>query len=136
MSKFLICFLLLIIVSGNSDAQVKEVLGPYSCESNIQMLNTLHQMAGEKGFVIVIARLGDGERSREFNRRRLHNVRAYLELEWKRDPKTIVLGEGERVRGYGRVEIYVLGGFSQALTVRTNRDLAVGSCEPDSIRPK
>jgi hypothetical protein len=71
-----------------------------SCEENIALLSGSHQVAGEDGLIIAIARLGDGEHRRELNRRRLHNVLVYLtEFDWQRAPKTVIEAEGERVRG-------------------------------------
>lgn len=39
-----------------------------------------------------------------------------------------MLAEGERTRGYGRIELYVEGVLLQTLLVRRNADLIVGSC--------
>jgi hypothetical protein len=107
-----------------------------SCEENIALLSASHQSAGEDGLVIAIARLGDGEHRRELNRRRLHNVRVYLtEFDWKRAPETVITAEGERVKGFGRVDLYVGGKLVAVLGIKRNGDLLVGSCEPDDIRP-
>jgi hypothetical protein len=107
-----------------------------SCEENIALLSTSHEAAGEYGFIIAIARLGTGERRRELNSRRLHNVRVYLtEFDWHRAAKTVITAEGERVTGLGRVELYVGGKLVGVLGIKRNRDLLVGSCEPDDIRP-
>ena len=109
---------------------------PGNCESNISTLSLAHQAANEGRLLFAIARLGDGEYKRELNRRRLHNVRVYLtEFDWKRDPKTLIIAEGERVKGYGRVELYVDGRLFDIIVVKPNGDLLVGSCEPDDIRP-
>jgi len=79
--------------------------------------------------LIVIARLGDGERNRGLNRRRLHNVRTYLsEYVHARAAETIVTAGGERVSGYGRIELYVGGRLFHVLTLPRNGDLLVGSC--------
>src|SRR5713101_4220300 len=51
---------------------------PTNCEFHIATLDAAHNQAGKEGLVIAIARLGDGEQRPELNRRRLHNVRAYL----------------------------------------------------------
>lgn len=106
------------------------------CEENIALLSDIHHEAGEDGLIIVIARLGDGERRRELNRRRLHNVRVYLtEFGWHRSPETLITAEGERVKGYGRIELYVKGKLSALIGLRRNQDLLVGSCEDGDIRP-
>lgn len=98
------------------------------CEGNNSDLANAHNMAGADGTIIAIARLGDGERRRELNRRRLHNVRVFLAEFWHRDLTRVITAEGERIKGYGRVEIYVRGVPFVGLEVRRNEDLLVGSC--------
>jgi hypothetical protein len=105
------------------------------CELNNNYLDNAHHLAGEDGTIIAIARLGTGERSTEFNRRRLHNLRVYLtEFAWHRAPKTVITAEGDSVTGYGRIDLYVRGSLWASLAVRRNQDLIVGSCEPDEMR--
>lgn len=135
----LAAFVVLVVASSgvaqSTEGAVIEVK-PYPCEYNISTLSAAHNAAGAKGLIIAIARLGDGESSREFNRRRLHNVRIYLtEFDWHRTPETVITAEGERVRGYGRIELYVNGKLFEVLATKKNRDLLVGSCEPDDERP-
>ena len=126
-----------IAQSGSGPANVQTpytILG--TCEDNISALSNAHHLAGEEGTIIAIARLGDGERNRELNSRRLHNVRMYLtEFDWHRPPQTLITAEGEPLKGYGRVELYVRGVLFAVLQVKRNQDLLVGSCEPDKIRP-
>jgi hypothetical protein len=107
-----------------------------TCEDNISFLSNAHHLAGDDGTIIAIARLGDGERNQELNRRRLHNVRVYLtEFGWHRPPATVITAVGEQIKGYGRVELYIKGVLFAVLETRRNQDLLVGSCEPDDIRP-
>ena len=138
MIKRMILTLLLLLVAYPVIAQVSvSRTSPNNCEDNLFTLNAAHVAAGEKDLLIIIARLGNGEINRSLNHRRLHNVRAYLtEFGWKRNPQTIILAEGERVNGYGRIEIYIKGILFDVLVIQTNGDLLVGSCEPDNIRPK
>lgn len=102
------------------------------CESNIAYLDAAHSAAGEDGLIIAIARLGNGERNTTLNRRRLYNLRTYLEKFRRRDGKTIITAEGERVRGPGRVEIYVGGKLGAEIELRRGEDLHVGSCDASS----
>jgi hypothetical protein len=60
-----------------------------------------------EGYIIAIARLGDGEFSPTLARRRLGFARDYLIN--RRGYEKIVTAVGERVRGYGLVELYVAG---------------------------
>lgn len=105
------------------------------CELNVHLLDTAHHLAGDDTIIIAIAHLGAGEVNRELNRRRLHNVRAYLTyFGWKRPRATVVTAEGEKVDGVGRVDIYVRGLLWASLGVRRNGDLILGICEPDYMR--
>jgi hypothetical protein len=146
---FAVAASLLFLSSCIADAQGKIELGaipssqvetkPTNCELNSSKLSGAHQAAAATGhdtIIIAIARLGDGERRAEVNRRRLHNVRVFLAEAWKRSPLSVVLAQGERVRGYGRVELYVGGRLFELIAVKTNGDLPVSlTCEPDTIRP-
>lgn len=112
------------------------VQNPTNCEDNISILSDAHHKAGDTGLIIAVARLGDGEKSQSLNHRRLHNIRVYLtEFDWHRAPETIIIAEGERVKGYGRIELYVGGKLFSVLPIKRNRDLAVGSCQYGEYRP-
>src|ERR1700687_3048719 len=107
--------LLIVLLSTCSDVlaqdqQFQMPTKPVNCESDIAILDGASNQAGEKGLIIVIARLGDGDNNRDLNRRRLHNVRTYL-TQWggRRNPTNVVTAQGERVKGYGRGELYVAG---------------------------
>ncbi|HKV36347.1 MAG TPA: hypothetical protein VJP89_18555 [Pyrinomonadaceae bacterium] len=108
---------------------------PQHCEVNDNQLDNAHHLAGDDTVIIAVAHLGTGERNPALNRRRLHNVKAYLtNFGWRRPRETVVTAEGERVNGFGRVEIYVRGGHWATLAVRRNEDLILGLCEPDYMR--
>ena len=108
---------------------------PTNCEFHIATLDAAHDQAGKDGLVIAIARLGDGEQRQDLNRRRLHNVRTYLVEFDSRSPETIITAEGERVNGYGRIELYVSGKLFYVLMIRPNADFAVGSCSYEGEDP-
>ena len=106
----------------------------YCAERNLA-LDVLTQRTPEDELIIVIARLGDGETSPNLSRRRLYNVRAYwtefLYPEGRRKPETIILAEGDRVKGYGQLEFYVGGKLVNLIKVSRNADLFVGMCYPE-----
>lgn len=119
--------------SSRTFEMVKE---PTNCEFHIATLGAAHHRAGNGGLIVFIARLGDGESRTNLNRRRLHNARTHLtDYSWQRDPKTIVIAEGERVRGYGRIEIYVGGKLFDTLMVARNMDFLVGACSYEGEDP-
>lgn len=106
---------------------------PTGCEYNSAVLDVLAQKTSLDELIIVIARLGSNEARSNINNRRLHNVRTYL-TEFLTDPSVrrksemIVLAQGERVQGLGRIEFYVGGKLVRTLTMRTNADVTVANC--------
>ncbi len=129
-----LAFVLGVILASHAAAQEAKPPKPFfdtynNCESNISWIDYVHSEAGESGLVIAIARLGDGEQPHRFNQRRLHNLRLYLEKVRGRAPKTLIVAEGERVQGRGRVDFYVGGKLMGTLSVRRGEDLYAGSCD-------
>jgi hypothetical protein len=77
------------------------------------------------GYIIVIARLGSGEISRQLNLSRLKAVDTYL----KRSTVTrFVTAEGARTEGLGRLEFYVNGKRLYVLPIKKNGRLDLFSC--------
>jgi hypothetical protein len=129
-SQLLILFLLAACSTILAqDRQLEMPTKPANCESDIAVLDSASIEAGENGLIIAIARLGDGDRRRDLNHRRLHNVRTYL-TQWggKRHPKNVITAVGDRIKDYGRVELYVAGKLHWVILIRPNADLIVGSC--------
>ena len=122
------------VVQGDLAQSPRIEASPTNCETHIAILDIAHQDAGQVGLIIMIAHLGDGERSRELSQHRLHSARAYLtEYRAVRSPGTIIIAEGERVTGYGRIELYIGGKLHTVFAIRRNADLSVGSCEPAAL---
>src|SRR2546423_9088201 len=118
MSRVLVNVALLITAAWTVAAQQSSTVNPAierpgNCNSNSAQLDRVRNEVWsgiEKGEVVIaIARLGKGEISRELNRRRLFSVQAYLTKRTALPEKNIVVAEGERAEGYGRVELYVGG---------------------------
>jgi len=107
---------------------------PSNCASRTAALDGITQKTPKDESIIVIARPGEGDTRPGLSRRRLHNVRAYWSeyppAEYRRRPETIVLAEGERVGGFGRLEFYVGGNLVWVDKVARNADLRVGECYP------
>lgn len=95
-----------------------------------RMVSVASELIKQSDFIILIARLGDGERNREFNRRRLHNVEEKLKADGVEEKK-IIIAEGERVKGLGRVEIYIGGRMVESLRAKRNKDICVECCGDD-----
>lgn len=108
---------------------------PLSCEANIirlehLALSALEQISRDQSTLIIVARLGDKELSRELDRRRLYNVREKLK-ERGVPAASIVVAEGERGVGYGRVEFYLAGRKADVLLIERNKDICVECCGRD-----
>jgi hypothetical protein len=106
-----------------------------NCEMNLAYQDYISTVALEQtqngGVLIVIARLGDGENSRELIRRRMYNVRFFLEKRGRLAPKKFVVAEGERVKGYGRFEYYLGGKLFEQILFNKNRYICHSCCIPD-----
>ena len=116
----------------NPNASKKTV--PENCEEHSATLDMMRNEvlwgSGKDSLVIAVARLGNGEISRELNRRRLYN----LGVHWKDyglPAERLILAEGERVKGYGRLELYVSGKLFDVLLVKRGKDLCVDCCDID-----
>jgi hypothetical protein len=74
--------------------------------------------------IFIIARLGNGERSRRLNRRRLHAIRDFLKQERFIPEQRLIAAEGEPMRGLGRVEVYLGGKLFMVFTLPRNKFFA------------
>ena len=108
---------------------------PENCETNASNLAQVREMVrdpeNQQSLLILIARLGDDERGQRLNHRRLYNVRLKLITELDIPTERMIIAEGERVNGFGRVEFYLRGELIGALPVPKARDICVGCCDPD-----
>src|SRR5947209_9208492 len=90
---------------------------PRDCETNLIRMEGVNKLATAEGnrdsVRIAIARLGDGEYTQRLNRRRLQNVLAVLTDNLGLRKERVVIASGDRVRGYGRIEVYVNGQRSE-----------------------
>ncbi len=106
-----------ITVAGDANA----------CELNAAHLDILIITAREsKERVFVVAHLGKGETSRYLIHRRLHNARTYLS---RLGSEPVIIAEGERVDGQGRVEFFLGSKLIINALVSRNGDLCVDCCE-------
>ncbi len=108
---------------------------PGNCEINAAALDSVRNEALEEtnkdGVVIVIARLGNGEISHVYNRRRLLAARNYLS-KYGLLAHRVITAEGERVNEHGRIELYVAGKLRVVLLANRNKPLCVECCDPDN----
>jgi hypothetical protein len=107
-----------------------------NCETNLLLqdivVSAALQQTKQNGVLIVIARSGSGEDSRELMRRRIYNVRQYFKERGRRlAPEKVVIAEGERVKGNGRLEYYLGGKLLQQLLFPRNHFICHSCCGPD-----
>jgi hypothetical protein len=92
------------------------------CESTKAYMDNVVIEAGGDKSIIIIARLGNGERSNKVIRRRLHNLNGYLVETRGVSKERVITAEGERVRGLGQVEVYVGGKLFIIFKMKRNGD--------------
>ena len=97
---------------------------PLNCETTLRKFDDLRDLIkadkNKTGVLILIARLGNGEKLRNLNLRRLRNVRDSLKVTFGVE-KDVVIAEGERIKGFGRVEFYLGGELVGALLAHKNK---------------
>ncbi|HKB68091.1 MAG TPA: hypothetical protein VKC61_19685 [Pyrinomonadaceae bacterium] len=100
---------------------------PMECEGAATRLDfaVVNTRKLEGAYLILIARLGTGEFSSSLNQARLSGVEEYVRRTGS-DLK-YVLAQGSRVKGLGRLEIYVGGKLADIMPLRKN---AKGYCIP------
>lgn len=123
----------IVLAQETSDNSLDRTWGiperPKTCANSEQYLFDVRRMLEKQSnpntVLIIIARLGNGEKSREINRRRLDNVSEYMKNAYGVEPKKIIIAQGEKTNGFGRIEFYLAGQMVGALLVNRNRDFFV-----------
>ena len=102
----LFCYLSPTVVAQNKVVDVP--ITPNNCEDALAILDmtVIEGQKEKQSHYIVIARLGDGERAQRLNQRRLRAVMSYFR---NKGESRVILASGERVKGLGRIELYVGG---------------------------
>jgi hypothetical protein len=100
-----------------------------NCDTTKANFDLIAQTAADKGTIIVIGRLGQGESSRELIRRRLQNLQQFLYFTRGVSKERTVLAEGERTNSLGLVEVYLHGELFMIFRMKRNRDFLT-NCEP------
>ncbi len=100
-------------------AQDKPVVG-HNCEDSLALLDevALEARKDKLATIIVIARLGTGEKVASLNAKRLGQVMDYLR---RKAANTVVSASGGRAKGYGRIELFVAGKLLYVLAYPRNR---------------
>lgn len=139
-SLVLLLMLMLVTASVNFAQASSETTSnvqstPDGCEMNASSLNIVAKdELLRDGFVIAIARLGKRETSRTLNQRRLLGVKGGL-IKSGLPAQRIIIAEGERVNGYGRVELYSAGKLQMTLLAFPNKVLCLDCCFDPATNP-
>jgi hypothetical protein len=116
---FLMLVAIFLWASRETLAQTKPTFG-VNCEDALALIDTaaVDAMNQPAEFVIAIARLGNGESSGRLNQQRLNDVMQRLS-EKTRDRAVGALGR--RIKGKGRIELYVHGRLAYVILFPRNR---------------
>lgn len=102
---------------------------PNYCWYNELKLSYISQGIPLEKTITVISRLGEKDTKQNLHKRRLHNIQAYLTQgvgeQIRREPKSIILTEGEPIKGFGQVEFYLEGRLIEVLKLNWNRDFVI-----------
>ena len=127
----LVCWCLVVSpLSAQNPAAAKPIIVDAAFnEDSKANIALLAQSVNEGEGVILIARLGNDESSRNLSRQRLEVVRDYLPVNpglnrQSISDENIVMAYGERVRGKGRIEAYVRGRLFMVFVFMRNKNFA------------
>ncbi len=101
---------------------------PVNCETAYSFIYDALNRYTERpsGYFIVIARLGRGESSRRLNLNRIKMFKSYIST--LNPPVKAIFAEGEKIKGYGVIEMYVEGKLLYSLPITKGRNLDLISC--------
>jgi CTP-dependent riboflavin kinase len=127
----IILFLIILFSSSvfiNAQNQTIEPTINNCEESSAHLDGLIDILRSNNEILFVVARLGTKESSREFNRRRLYNIRIYFTETRGFEAKRFVFAEGEKVNGLGRVEFYIGSSLKDIFGAKRNKDICVDCC--------
>jgi len=130
----LLCILPLTVTQAQTKQAQDE---PFDSPTNLitceDWINYIGETVGQWGknknaSLIVIARLGDGESSRRINLKRIKTLKEYILVpRWK---VKAVFAEGDRVKGYAIIELYIEGKLRYSLPLGLKQDVPLRVCNP------
>ncbi len=137
MLKFLLLVLLAVFlftpVLAQNQTSVVELksAGCEIDESNFgDVENASREIRSGNGFLIAVARLGNGDKARNLNQQRLNAAKQWLVGKARFPANKLILAEGEKVSGNGRVEFYIGGVLTHIIFPKPNVGLCWECCNP------
>lgn len=127
---FLLFFSLTSMLTGQTIMKNKERKeNPAPCEFAQSTLSVIHNLAKGKN-IIIISRLGNGEVSNSLHKKRLSSAKKFYIDSWNRPADTIITASGDRVKGLGRLDIFLDGNYLDKILIGKNASLYV-NCVTD-----
>lgn len=137
MLNFLRLVLLLALLFTTASAQNRtgvvelESAGCEIDESNFSLVeNASREIRSGNGFLIAIARLGDKDKARNLNQQRLNAAKQWFVGKARFPTEKLILAEGEKISGKGRVEFYIAGVLTHIIFPKPNVGLCWECCDP------
>jgi hypothetical protein len=122
---FIICFGAVFHARAQTTAATEPILANGgNNEDSKAVLDLIAQKAGAEKLIIMVVRHGDREVSHKLNRGRLEIASTYLQNSRGIPKAHLIRAEGERIRGRGRLEIYLDGKLLVIFTFPRNRNFA------------
>lgn len=126
MIRTLISTSLILLLAISTSGQIRTPNKPINCEDFQALLDLaiIDSQNLEGTYMIIITRLGTGETDK-----RLHRLRHYYVEDYIQERKVrYVFAAGERVKGFGRFEVYVGGLLNMSIPIKKGaRRLCHGS---------
>lgn len=113
--------------SGRHLIKLKENLVT-ACEANTAILDAAYNFPRNSELIIMIARLGKGEKKDRLNEKRLENIATYLKGAWNMKESDLLLAKAKKVETKGRIEIYIDGVLVGLIVAARGDPLRVGRC--------
>lgn len=116
MIRTLISTSLILLLAISTSGQIRTPNKPINCEDFQALLDLaiIDSQKLEGTYMIIITRLGTGETDK-----RLHRLRHYYVEDYIQERKVrYVFAAGERVKGFGRFEVYVGGLLNMSIPIK------------------
>lgn len=130
-----IAFLVFLAVSVDAQTVLPIYDKSVNCETSLVVQDLVVNNvldAKDGGVLIVLVHAGTGEQSRQLTQRRIANVRRYFKNRGNRIPsERVIVAEGEKVSGLGRIDYYFNGKLSARLVFNKDQFICHSCCGPD-----
>jgi hypothetical protein len=129
----LLSVFLFTAVSAQNQTEIVELksAGCEIDESNFSVVeNASREIRSGNGFLIAVARLGDGDKARNLNQQRLNAAKQWLVGKAHFPANKLILAEGEKISVNGRVEFYIGGVLTHIVFPKPNVGLCWECCNP------